>query len=191
MLHWTWWLLTLALQGKLYRALQPKLYATRNLCITTTRFFSITSVSAGFRWWGAWIPGVVGGPMRRYTIFRWGMIDEVTSISPNHWCLWRNLVTSHLLTQLLQNFMLQYGIWQWTAICKTVAKPVTRNIASNFCNFVWKKFWKSFWKKFLGDPTFSSSLNSSSGSLINFTTETKRCRRKRFPILFTLIGQTG
>jgi len=33
MLHWTWWLLTLALQGKLYRALQPKLYATRNLCM--------------------------------------------------------------------------------------------------------------------------------------------------------------
>ena len=33
MLHWTWWLLTLAVQGKLYRALQPKLYATRNLCM--------------------------------------------------------------------------------------------------------------------------------------------------------------
>ena len=33
MLHWTWWLLTLALQCKLYRALQPKLYATRNLCM--------------------------------------------------------------------------------------------------------------------------------------------------------------
>ena len=33
MLHWTWWLLTLALQGRLYRALQPKLYATRNLCM--------------------------------------------------------------------------------------------------------------------------------------------------------------
>jgi len=31
MLHWTWWLLTLALQGKLYRALHPKLYATHNL----------------------------------------------------------------------------------------------------------------------------------------------------------------
>jgi len=33
MLHRTWWLLTLALQGRLYRALHPKLYATRNLCI--------------------------------------------------------------------------------------------------------------------------------------------------------------
>ena len=33
MLHWTWWLLTLALQGKLYRALHPKLYARRNLCM--------------------------------------------------------------------------------------------------------------------------------------------------------------
>ena len=33
MLHWTWWLLTLALQGKLHRALEPKLYATRNLCM--------------------------------------------------------------------------------------------------------------------------------------------------------------
>jgi len=33
MLHWTWWLLTLALQVRLYRVLQPKLYATRNLCM--------------------------------------------------------------------------------------------------------------------------------------------------------------
>jgi len=33
MLHWTWWLLILALQGRLYRALNPKLYATRNLCM--------------------------------------------------------------------------------------------------------------------------------------------------------------
>jgi len=33
MLHWTWWLLTLALQGRLYRALHPKLYVTRNLCM--------------------------------------------------------------------------------------------------------------------------------------------------------------
>jgi len=33
MLHWTWSLLTLALQGRLYRALHPKLYATRNLCM--------------------------------------------------------------------------------------------------------------------------------------------------------------
>ena len=31
MLHWPWWLLKLALQGRFYRALQPKLYATRNL----------------------------------------------------------------------------------------------------------------------------------------------------------------
>ena len=31
MLHWTWWLLKLTFQGRLYRALQPKLYATRNL----------------------------------------------------------------------------------------------------------------------------------------------------------------
>jgi len=33
MLHWIWWLLTLVLQGRLYRALHPKLYATRNLCM--------------------------------------------------------------------------------------------------------------------------------------------------------------
>jgi len=33
MLHWTWWLLTLALQGRLYRTLHSKLYATRNLCM--------------------------------------------------------------------------------------------------------------------------------------------------------------
>jgi len=37
--------------------------------------------SAGFRCWGAWCPGVVGGPMCVYRIFRSGMIDEVTSIS--------------------------------------------------------------------------------------------------------------
>jgi len=33
MLHWTWWLLTLALLGRLCRALHPKFYATRNLCM--------------------------------------------------------------------------------------------------------------------------------------------------------------
>ena len=33
MLHWTWWLLILALQGRLHRALHPKLYATLNLCM--------------------------------------------------------------------------------------------------------------------------------------------------------------
>ena len=33
MLQWTWWLLTLALQGRLYGALHLKLYATRNLCM--------------------------------------------------------------------------------------------------------------------------------------------------------------
>jgi len=30
MLHWTWWLLTLGLQGRIYSALLPKLRATRN-----------------------------------------------------------------------------------------------------------------------------------------------------------------
>jgi len=30
---------------------------------------------------GAWGPGVVGGPMYGYSIFRWEVIDEVTSIS--------------------------------------------------------------------------------------------------------------
>ena len=33
MLHRTWWVLTLALQGKLYRALHQKLFSTRNLCM--------------------------------------------------------------------------------------------------------------------------------------------------------------
>ena len=33
MLHRTWWLLTLAHQGRLHRALNPKLYATRKLCM--------------------------------------------------------------------------------------------------------------------------------------------------------------
>jgi len=30
---------------------------------------------------GFWGPDVVGGPMCGYKMFRWGMIDEVTSIS--------------------------------------------------------------------------------------------------------------
>jgi len=33
MLHRTWWLLTLVLPGRFYRALHPKLYVTRNLCM--------------------------------------------------------------------------------------------------------------------------------------------------------------
>ena len=33
MVHWTWWILSLALQVWLYRALHPKWYATHNLCI--------------------------------------------------------------------------------------------------------------------------------------------------------------
>jgi len=33
MLHWIWRVLTLALLGRLYRALHPKLYATRNFCM--------------------------------------------------------------------------------------------------------------------------------------------------------------
>jgi len=41
-------------------------------------------------------------------------------------------------------------------------------------------------KRFLGDPTFSSSLNASTRSTINFTAETKRSRQRRFPILFAL-----
>jgi len=41
-------------------------------------------VSAGFRWWGARGPGMVGGPMCGYRIFRRGMADEVTSISTDH-----------------------------------------------------------------------------------------------------------
>jgi len=40
-----------------------------------------------------------------------------------------------------------------------------------------------FWKNFLGDPTFSSSLNASLRSAINFTTETKRCRQIECPLL--------
>jgi len=41
-------------------------------------------VSPGFRWWGAWGPDVVGGPMCGYKLSRQGMIDEVTSISTRH-----------------------------------------------------------------------------------------------------------
>ena len=37
-------------------------------------------------------------------------------------------------------------------------------------------FWNFACKKFLGDPPFSSSLNVSPRSALNFKTETKRCR---------------
>jgi len=59
MLHWTWWLLALAFQGKLYRALQPKLYATRNLCMhgnvlpviyPTFYMFGLHTSSTCWRW---------------------------------------------------------------------------------------------------------------------------------------------
>jgi len=70
------------------------------------------------------------------------------------------------------------------------AKPVARSIAS-FLNICLKKVLKIFWKNFLGYPTFSLSLNASPRSAINFTTETKRFRQKRFPILFALIDLTG
>jgi len=56
--------------------------------------------SAGFRWWGSCGPGVVRGYMCGYNMFRLGMTNELTSISTYHYYLWRNLVTSHLLTQL-------------------------------------------------------------------------------------------
>ena len=40
-LYWTWWLLTLTLQGRLYRAFYPKLQATRKLCMHDFLKFSI------------------------------------------------------------------------------------------------------------------------------------------------------
>jgi len=43
--------------------------------------------SAGFRWWEAWDPGVVGSPMCGYRIFREGIIDEVTRISMDRYYL--------------------------------------------------------------------------------------------------------
>jgi len=57
-----------------------------------------------------------------------------------------------------------------------------------FCfEILLEKVFKICWKKFLGDPTFSSFLNASLRSAISFTTETKRYRQRRFPILFALI----
>jgi len=85
--------------------------------------------------------------------------------------------------------MMQHGTGQGLAIC--IAKPVARSIASSFSNISLKNVLKIFWKNFLGDPTFSSSPNTTPRSAINFTTETKRCRQRRFPILFALIDLTG
>ena len=74
---------------------------------------------------------------------------------------------------------MQHNIRQWLAICETVAILITRS--ENLLE-----------KKFLGDPTFlSSPLKTSLHSAINFGTETKCCRQKRFPLLYALIGLTG
>jgi len=59
-----------------------------------------------------------------------------------------------------------------------------------FLSFLEKSF-ENLFEKSLDDPTSSSSLNTSPRSEINFTTETKRCRQKRFPILLALIDLTG
>jgi len=61
----------------------------------------------------------------------------------------------------------------------------------SFFNLCLKNVLTIFWKNFLGDSTFSSSLNANPGSAINFTTETKRCRQRRFPILLVMIDLTG
>jgi len=60
-----------------------------------------------------------------------------------------------------------------------------------FFKYLLEKSLKIFWKNFLGDPTYLSSLNANPRSAINFTTETKRCRKRRFPILFALIDVIG
>jgi len=60
-----------------------------------------------------------------------------------------------------------------------------------FLKYFLEKRFENILKKLSGDPTFSSSLNASLRSAINFTTETKRCRQRRFPVLFALIDLTG
>jgi len=92
--------------------------------------------------------------------------------------LWRHINSS------ATKFMIQRDIWQLLAICGTVAKPVTRGIASScFWNFAWKKFLHFFCKTFLGDPTFSSSVNVRPRSVLNFMTETKCYRQAIFSIV--------
>jgi len=61
----------------------------------------------------------------------------------------------------------------------------------SFFNICLKNVSKIFWTNFLDDPTFSSSPNANPGSAMNFTTETKRCGQRRFPILFALIDLTA
>ena len=46
--------------------------------------------------------------------------------------------------------MMQHGIWQWLAICDTVAKPVVRSIASSFFNIWLTKVLKIFLEKLSG-----------------------------------------
>jgi len=59
-----------------------------------------------------------------------------------------------------------------------------------FSIFASKSF-ENFLENLSGYSTFSSSPNASPRSAINFTTETKRCRQRQFPILFALIDLTG
>ena len=59
-------------------------------------------------------------------------------------------MTSHLLTQLQQNFIILHGIWKWIAICETVAKPVARSIASSFFLYLLEKSVENFFEKLSG-----------------------------------------
>jgi len=46
--------------------------------------------------------------------------------------------------------MMQHGIWQWLAICETVAKPVARSIASSFLQYLLEKSFEYFFGKVSG-----------------------------------------
>ena len=46
--------------------------------------------------------------------------------------------------------MMQHGIWQWLAICETVAKQVARNIASSFFEMLLEKVLNIFLEKVSG-----------------------------------------
>jgi len=124
---------------------------------------------AGFRWWGPGTQRLVGGPMCGCRIFRYGGRLMKSLVFPRIINIYDVISWRHISNK---TFLIQLDIWQWLAICETIAKPVTRSIASSFFQFFLKKVLKIFWKKFLGDPTISSSLNASPRSAINFTTET-------------------
>jgi len=115
-------------------------------------------------------PGVVEGPMCRSDIESlgrgWPMKSLVFPLIINIYdvILWRHICQLNCNKTLWCNMI--FGNDQRFV-------KLSQNRSPEASYFL---FWNFAWKEFLGDPTFSSSLNVSPRSAINFLTEIKRCR---------------